>query len=247
MRILKWVLINSFQFYVLPWHKVILPDTGNDNPLQNSCLENPMNRVNWQATVHGVAESDKTEWQYRQGGIGRASNSWTTSAPLHSAPMETISTQITPLAIKWIRCRSHLILLSMSSKFQFPDNQRAQSHQSCPTPCNPMDHGLPGSSVHGILQARIQNWVTIFLLQIWHETSQKNQRTTSRTTQTSQSQSPTETENNPHFWVYIFSGSSLSFPVKTPCGSVWHEMSSFPGLCVYVSAPCWVSGAQDIP
>ena len=27
--------------------------------------------------------------------------------------------------------------------------------QSCPTPCNPMDCSLPGSPVHGILQARI--------------------------------------------------------------------------------------------
>ena len=27
--------------------------------------------------------------------------------------------------------------------------------QSCPILCNPMDHSLPGSSVHGILQARI--------------------------------------------------------------------------------------------
>jgi len=30
-----------------------------------------------------------------------------------------------------------------------------------PTLCNPMDHSLPGSSVHGILQARILEWVAI--------------------------------------------------------------------------------------
>ena len=30
---------------------------GNDNPLQYSCLEDPMDRGPWQATVHGVAES----------------------------------------------------------------------------------------------------------------------------------------------------------------------------------------------
>ena len=29
----------------------------NDNPLQYSCLENPMARGAWQATVHGVAKS----------------------------------------------------------------------------------------------------------------------------------------------------------------------------------------------
>ena len=33
--------------------------------------------------------------------------------------------------------------------------------QSCPTLCDPMDCSLPGSSVHGILQARILEWVTM--------------------------------------------------------------------------------------
>ena len=31
------------------------PGEGNGNPLQYSCLENPMDRGTWQATVHGVA------------------------------------------------------------------------------------------------------------------------------------------------------------------------------------------------
>ena len=30
-------------------------EEGNDNPFQYSCLENPMDRGAWQATVHGVA------------------------------------------------------------------------------------------------------------------------------------------------------------------------------------------------
>ena len=30
---------------------------GNDNSLQYSCLENPMDRGAWRATVHGVAKS----------------------------------------------------------------------------------------------------------------------------------------------------------------------------------------------
>ena len=33
--------------------------------------------------------------------------------------------------------------------------------QSCPALCNPMDYSLPGSSVHGILQARIFEWVAM--------------------------------------------------------------------------------------
>ena len=34
--------------------------------------------------------------------------------------------------------------------------------QSCLTLCHPMDCSQPGSSVHGILQARILEWVSIF-------------------------------------------------------------------------------------
>jgi len=33
------------------------PGEGNGNPLQYSCLENPIDRGAWQATVHGVAKS----------------------------------------------------------------------------------------------------------------------------------------------------------------------------------------------
>ena len=38
---------------------------------------------------------------------------------------------------------------------------QAKLLQSCPTLCNPMDCSLPGSSVYGILQARILKWVAI--------------------------------------------------------------------------------------
>ena len=33
------------------------PGGGHGNPLQCSCLENPMDRGAWRATVHGVTES----------------------------------------------------------------------------------------------------------------------------------------------------------------------------------------------
>ena len=37
----------------------------------------------------------------------------------------------------------------------------AKSLQSCPTLSDPMDCSLPGSSVHGIFQARVLEWVAI--------------------------------------------------------------------------------------
>ena len=36
-----------------------------------------------------------------------------------------------------------------------------QVTQSCPTLCDPMDYSLTGSSVYGILQVRILEWVAV--------------------------------------------------------------------------------------
>ena len=37
------------------------PGEGHGNPLRYSCLENPIDRRAWQATVHGVTKSQTTE------------------------------------------------------------------------------------------------------------------------------------------------------------------------------------------
>ena len=42
-----------------------------------------------------------------------------------------------------------------------PSLVHAKSLQLCPTLCNPTDWSLPGSSVHGILQARTLEWVAV--------------------------------------------------------------------------------------
>ena len=47
-------------FSIMAYHRIanVVPcviGEGNGNPLQCSCLENPMNRGTWWAIVHGVA------------------------------------------------------------------------------------------------------------------------------------------------------------------------------------------------
>ena len=42
-----------------------------------------------------------------------------------------------------------------------PSRVRAKPLPSCLTLCDPVDHSLPGSSVHGTLQARILEWVAV--------------------------------------------------------------------------------------
>ena len=41
------------------------------------------------------------------------------------------------------------------------NEERKWVAQSCPTLCNPMDCSLSGSSVHGIFQARVLEWIAI--------------------------------------------------------------------------------------
>ena len=51
----------------------------------------------------------------------------------------------------WVQYWKHLSNLKSESEVT----------QSCPTLCDPRDCSLPGSSVHGIFQARILEWVVI--------------------------------------------------------------------------------------
>ena len=54
-------------------------------------------------------------------------------------------------------CTSH----THTHTYTHTKHTHAKWLQSCPTLCNPMDCSLPISSVHGILQARIPEWVAI--------------------------------------------------------------------------------------
>ena len=68
----------------------------------------------------------------------------------HSSPFKSVSSlRPTVPSFHWPPPRTATLHQGMCAK----------SLQSCPTLCNPMDCSLPGSSVHGILQARILQWV----------------------------------------------------------------------------------------
>ena len=53
----------------------------------------------------------------------------------------------------------------MGSNIIKKKNPQCEVSQSCPTLCDPMDCSLPGSSVYGVFQARVLEWVDHFLLQ----------------------------------------------------------------------------------
>ena len=58
-------------------------------------------------------------------------------------------------------CLQHILTLSHESSFLNYELNWTEVAQSGPTLCDPVDNSPQGSSVHGILQARILEWVAI--------------------------------------------------------------------------------------
>ena len=129
------------------------PGEGNGTPLQYSCLENSMDGGTWKATVHGVAKSQTrlSDFTLHTHIIARMNKSWV----LHFCHCYTFWGQSNP----GINCYIGAFVLALQC-LPYP-LACVQLLQSCPTLCNPMDCSLPGSSVYGILQARILEWVAI--------------------------------------------------------------------------------------
>ena len=51
--------------------------------------------------------------------------------------------------------------MQLKNVIDLPGESESEVAQSSPTLCDPMDCSLPGSSIHGIFQARILKWVAI--------------------------------------------------------------------------------------
>ena len=63
-------------------------------------------------------------------------------------------------------CKSHVTTVKTGPCAPFPPDPKpgyvhANFLHSCPTLFDPMDYSTPGSSIHGILQARILEWIAM--------------------------------------------------------------------------------------
>ena len=122
------------------------PGEGNGNPPQYSCLKNPMERGAWQATVHRVAKS------------------WTPLNPLSTGQKKRHKLWIELFREQCIFCTSESPRRKQNSILMvqlWKKESESEVIHSCPTLCDPVDCSPPGSSVHGILQARVLEWVAI--------------------------------------------------------------------------------------
>ena len=61
----------------------------------------------------------------------------------------------------------HFLLQSIKVKSE------SEVTQSCPTLCDPMDCSPPGSSVHGIFQARVLEWIAVAFSVVWMRGAEK--------------------------------------------------------------------------
>ena len=95
-------------------------------------------------------------------GAAELSCYWTIRAGLVFSPTK----RVIPFQHRCEHCRSLQLEMVFSSikkeKFYLCQVLQFSSvAQSCPTLCNPMDYSPSGSSVHGIFQVRILDWVAV--------------------------------------------------------------------------------------
>ena len=123
------------------------PGEGNGNPLQYSCLENPMDRGAWWATLHGVTRSRTQLKRLSRHARCLLWRCGQRRCPILETTQMSFSKGRDKLTAVHACCHSTCVC--------------AKELQSCLTLCNPLDSSPPGSSVHGILQTRILKWVAI--------------------------------------------------------------------------------------
>ena len=119
---------------------------GNGNPVQYSCWDNPMDTETCWATLccsrcKVASVVSNSVWPHRR------------------QPTRFPCPWVSPGKNTGVGC--HFLLQCMKAKTE------SEVVQSCLTLSDPMDCSLPGSSVHGIFQARTLEWVAIAFSNAW--------------------------------------------------------------------------------
>ena len=83
-----------------------------------------------------------------------------TSWQIEGETMKTV-TNLFSWSLKSLGMMTSAMKLKDTCSLEESENENEVA-QSCPTLCDPVDCSPPGSSIHGILQARILEWVAIF-------------------------------------------------------------------------------------
>ena len=102
----------------------------------------------------------------------------------------------------------HFLLQCMKVKSE------SEVSQPCPTLSDPMDCSLPGSSVHGVFQARVLEWGAIAFSNIYHKTPQSEEGLCSGNESNSMN-SPLEVARIPPKWIRDTWGESYFSRVKS--------------------------------
>ena len=142
------------------------PRVGNDIPHQHSWLKNSMDKEAWKAKFHGAAKSwtwlsnsDKNSFfshKNVQGGIASWLYSWKPCAQIKFVVLEKGEKKYWETTGLSRLFPNIYIYGHLGKRLQW-----GEVAQSCPTLCDPMDCNLLGFSIHGILQARILEWIAI--------------------------------------------------------------------------------------
>ena len=126
--------------------------TMRETQIQSLCWENPLEK---KMAIHSNTTAWKIPWTEEPGrlqsmGLQRVRHDWATSLSL-SFSTESTNCYIFENFLEDLRTWAWDVINSC----------KVSVAQLCPALCDLRDYGPPGSSVHGIFQARILEWVVI--------------------------------------------------------------------------------------
>ena len=146
-RIEKLIYFFNQEFSMLNWSSVCFPVTSIQS-LKNKILQRlAVGSHNW-SSIKGITEFILLTIRIP----------WTTPS-LNISRDEKLITWSDSL----LHCTNAAVRIALPKKERYYESSsvHAKLLQSCPTLCDPMDCSPPGSSLHGILQAGILEWVAI--------------------------------------------------------------------------------------